>query len=129
MNEKSDALFERLMDFSVSIIHLITNLPKQNEARVIGKQVVRCGTSVGAHYAEARRAKSNADLVSKLEGGLQELEETGYWLAILKKAKIVAPTRLTELDSEVDQLIRIHVASIKSVKARIEQSKRQTNMP
>ena len=52
------------------------------EAQVIGKQMLRCGTSVGAHSREGHRARSNAEFISKLEGGLQELDETTYWLEL-----------------------------------------------
>ncbi len=73
---------------------VIFALPKTTEAQVLGKQVLRSGTSVGAHYREACRAKSNADFISKIEGGLQELEETVYWLELLADAKRTARTRI-----------------------------------
>jgi four helix bundle protein len=66
----------RTKDFAVRVIRLFASLPKTTEAQVLGKQILRSGTSVGAHYREAKYAISDADLVSKLEGGLQELEET-----------------------------------------------------
>jgi four helix bundle protein len=64
-------------------IKLFGQLPKTVEAQVIGRQVLRSGTSVGAHVHEGKRSRSNAELVSKIEGGLQELEETVYWLELL----------------------------------------------
>lgn len=67
----------RTKKFALDIIRLYSALPKRTEAQVIGCQMLRSGTSVGAHYHEAQRAKSNADFISKIEGGLQELEETG----------------------------------------------------
>jgi four helix bundle protein len=75
--KKSD-LRLRTRAFALRIIRLYTSLPKQAEAQVIGKQLLRSGTSVGAHYHEATRARSNAEFISKLQGGLQELEETIY---------------------------------------------------
>ncbi len=79
MNEqRGQDLKIRTREFALRIIRLYTSLPKTAEAQVIGKQVLRSGTSVGAHYREACRAKSNADFISKVEGGLQELEETLY---------------------------------------------------
>jgi four helix bundle protein len=66
-------LGKRTKDFALRIIRLYAALPKTTEAQVIGKQVLRSGTSVGAHYREARRAKSDADFISKIEGALQEL--------------------------------------------------------
>src|SRR2546423_4056699 len=76
----------RTKSFALRIIRLYAALPKTVEAQVIGKQLLRSGTSVGAHYREAQRAKSNADFISKIEGGLQELEETVYWLELLADA-------------------------------------------
>lgn len=66
----------RTKEFAVRIVRLYMSLPKTTEAQVLGKQVLRSGTSVGAQYREAQRAKSNADFISKVEGALQELDET-----------------------------------------------------
>ena len=66
----------RTKDFAIRIIRLYSALPNTTEAQVIGKQLLRSGTSVGAHYREAQHAKSDADFVSKVKGALQELEET-----------------------------------------------------
>ncbi len=108
----------RTKDFALRIIKLYAALPKTTEAQVIGKQLLRSGTSVGAHYREARRAKSDADFVSKMEGGLQELDETGYWLEILGDADIVNPQRLKPLLDEVEELIAIFVTMVKKVKGK-----------
>jgi four helix bundle protein len=68
----------RTKDFALAIIRLYATLPKRVEAQILGHQMLRSGTSVGAHYREAQRAKSDADFISKIEGGLQELEESFY---------------------------------------------------
>jgi four helix bundle protein len=75
--EKQD-LKVRTKDFALRIVRLYASLPKTTEAQVMGKQVLHSGTSVGAHYREAQRAKSNADFINKIKGALQELDETGY---------------------------------------------------
>lgn len=106
----------RTKDFALKVIRLNAALPKTTEAQVIGKQLLRSGTSVGAHYREARRAKSDADFMSKIEGGLQELDETGYWLEILGDADIVQSQRLRPLWDEVEELIAIFVTLVKKVK-------------
>lgn len=111
-------LKERTKAFALQIIRLYTTLPKTTEAQVIGKQVLRSGTSVGAHYREAQRAKSNADFISKIEGGLQELEETGYWLELLADSGIVAAERLEPLQDEAEELTAIFVTIVNKVKAR-----------
>ena len=85
---------------------------------MIGKQVLRSGTSVGAHYREARRAKSDADFISKIEGALQELDETVYWLELLSESGMVKPDRLKPLTDESEELIDMFVTMAKNVKSR-----------
>lgn len=68
----------RTKKFALRVIKLFAALPKTIEAQVIGKQFLRSGTSVGAHYREGHRARSTAEFISKIEGGLAELEETAY---------------------------------------------------
>src|SRR5688500_9741715 len=114
----SNDLMVRTKDFAIRIIRLYTSLPKTTEAQVLGKQLLRSGTSVGAHYHEATRSRSNAEFISKLEAGLQELEETIYWLNLLTDSGIVRKDRLSELFIESDELAAIFVASVKTVKNR-----------
>jgi four helix bundle protein len=79
---------------------------------VIARQVTRSGTSVGAQYRESARAKSNADFISKLEGALQELEETKYWLELLGDIQPVVADQIRPLYQEVDELTRIFVTIV-----------------
>jgi len=83
---------------------------------VLGKQVLRSGTSVGAHYREASRARSTAEFISKLEVANQELDETLYWLELLDEAGIVRSSQLTDLCAEAEELISIFVSSVKTAK-------------
>ena len=106
----------RTKRFALRIIRLYSSLPKSTEAQILGKQLLRSGTSVGAHYREATRARSSAEFVSKIEGGLQELEETVYWLELLIEANIVDESRLCELLRESRELIAIFVSSAKTAK-------------
>lgn len=69
---------------ALDAIRLFELLPKSVISSVLGRQLPKSATSVGAHYREAQRAKSDADFVSKIEGGLQELDETSYWLELLR---------------------------------------------
>src|SRR5579862_9458687 len=93
----------RTKQYALKVIRLYVSLPKATEAQILGKQMLRSGTAVGAHYREAQRAKSHADLISKLEGALQELEESGYWLELLVESAIVTQTRVAELLDETNQ--------------------------
>lgn len=111
-------LRERTKKYALRIIRLYSALPKPVEAQVIGKQILRSGTSVGAHYREAQRAKSNADFISKVEGGLQELEETKYWLELSEEAGILTENRLGSLRGETEELISMLVSIVKSVKEK-----------
>jgi len=116
--QKRQDLRVRTREFALQIVNLYTALPKSTEAQVLGKQVLRSGTSVGAHYREARRAKSNADFISKMEGGLQELEETLYWLELLAHSKIISSQQTQPLLREADELIAIFVTMVKKVKTK-----------
>lgn len=106
-DEAPQDLRKRTSDFALRIIRLYGSLPKTTEAQVIGKQVLRSGTSVGAHYREGYRAKSDADIINKFESALQELDETDYWLDLLVKAEISSAQKLEMLIKETNDLIAI----------------------
>jgi four helix bundle protein len=118
MTASRQDLRKRTKEFALRIIKLYAALPKSVEAQVLGKQLLRSGTSVGAHYREACRAKSNADFISKIEGALQELDETLYWIELLAEAKIIKPTRLEPLERETHELIAMFVSMAKGVKQK-----------
>ena len=90
----------RTRSFALRIVRLYTSLPKTAEAQILGKQLLRSGTSVGAHYHEATRSRSNAEFISKIEAGMQELEETVYWLNLLIDSGIVKKAQVSELCDE-----------------------------
>lgn len=108
----------RTKAFALAIIQLTDTLPQTRKAQRIADQVFRSGTSIGAHYREGTRAKSDADFISKLEGALQEAEETSYWLELLVESGIVPADRVQPLQQEVDELISIVVTVVKNVKMR-----------
>ncbi|MDM7923800.1 MAG: four helix bundle protein [Pyrinomonadaceae bacterium] len=114
----ADDLKQRTKEFAVRIIKLYGSLPVSVEAQVIGKQIIRSGTSVGAHYREAQHAKSDADFISKIEGALQELEETSYWLELLQEVEIFSKQRVALLQAETKELTAIFVTIVKKVKTR-----------
>ncbi len=113
---KPENLIVRTREFALRIIRLYTALPQQTVAQVLGKQMLRSGTSVGAHYREAQRAKSDADFINKIEGALQELEETVYWLELLAESGVMAAERLAPLQQEADELLAILTAIVRNVK-------------
>ncbi|HEY3042155.1 MAG TPA: four helix bundle protein [Pyrinomonadaceae bacterium] len=111
-------LKRRTKNFALRIIALYSALPKRGAAKVLGTQVLKSGTSPGAHYREAQRAKSDADFISKIEGALQELDETQYWLELIGEAKILSEKRLQSLHQEAEELMAILVTIVKRVKLR-----------
>jgi four helix bundle protein len=90
----------RTKGFALRVIRLFVALPTRVEAEVIGKQVIRSGTSVGANFREAHRARSPAEFIAKLGDCLKELEETSYWLELLVEGEVIPANRLTGLQDE-----------------------------
>ena len=114
--ERQD-LRARTTAFALRVLKMASALPKSQIARTLGGQVLRSGTSVGANYREAYRARSKAEFISKLGDCLRELEETAYWLELLSAAEIVKPARLRDLRKECDELLAIFTTISKNAKA------------
>jgi four helix bundle protein len=110
----------RTKRFALLIIRMFTTLPKTIETQVIGMQILRSGTSVGANYREAYRSRSRAEFIAKNGDCLKELEETAYWLELLVEGGFVDGKRLSELRTECDELIAIFVTIIKKTKKIIK---------
>jgi four helix bundle protein len=113
----------RTKNFALQIVRLYSDLPKRREAQVIGDQALRSGTSVGAHFREAQRAKSNADFISKIEGRMQELEETVYWLELLEETGLSPQAKLASLKLETDELMAIFVTIVRKTKSTMTNPK------
>jgi four helix bundle protein len=94
------------------------SLPRSTQAQVIGKQVLRSGTSVAANFREASRARSHAEFVAKLGVVEQELDETLLWLELLVESETVSAAKMGALHQEAEELLKIVVSSIKSAKRR-----------
>jgi len=123
LTERAD-LRERTKLFALRVLKLYSALPRRGDAQVLGMQILKAGTSVGAHYREACRAKSNADFVSKLEGALQELDESVYWLELIGDAAILPRKRLVPLQNEAVELIAILVTIVTRVKKKRDANRR-----
>jgi four helix bundle protein len=115
---KGYGLRDRTKAFALRVIKMYCCLQKSTEAQVLGKQALRSGTSVAANYREASRARSDAELVSKLGIVEQELDETLLWLELLVQSGIVPDGKMAELHQEADELLRMTVAAIKTVKRK-----------
>ncbi len=119
-NEKTPeppALIQRTKDFALRIIRMYSSPPKSSVAQVLGKQILRSGTSVGANYREANRARSKAEFIAKMGDSLKELDETCYWLELLLESGTVTPARLHDLSDECGQLMAIFITIIKRAKS------------
>src|ERR1051325_2648319 len=103
-------------NFALRVIRIFSSLPRTTEAQILGKQVLRSGTSIGANYREAYRGRSKAEFTAKCGDCLKEIEETAYWLEFLVAAGIVAAAKLQPLRDEVDQLAAIFVTIVKRAK-------------
>jgi len=115
-NRKFD-LADRTKLYARRIIRLVSCLPKSVVAQVLGKQVLRSGTSVGANYREASRARSKAEFIAKMGDCLKEVGESEYWLDLLSEENVVPPTKLALLLEETRELIAIFVTSIKTARS------------
>jgi four helix bundle protein len=115
-NEEKD-LLPRTKMFARRIIRLYCSLSKSDTvAQVLGKQVLRSGTSVGANYREANRARSKAEFISKMGDCLKEADETLYWLELLLDEKIVSEKKLGALVSESGELVAIFITILKKAR-------------
>lgn len=111
----------RTKAFAVRVITLYGALPKSTTGQVLGKQLLRSGTSVGANYREAYRARSKAEFVAKMGDCLKELDETAYWLELLAESGVMTAERLASLQDETNQLIAIFTAIVKKTKKRMKE--------
>ena len=110
-------LRERLLDYAIRIVKLCAALPGTPEARVVRGQLLRAGTSPGAQYREACRARSRTEFISKIDSAQQELDEADYWLLILARTGMVKPKKLSALQQETLELLKIFSASAKTAKS------------
>jgi len=116
METKADFFTERLIDYGVSVVKLTTKLNSSSTGRVISKQLLRSGTSVGANYEEARGAQSKADFIHKLQIVLKEIRESLYWLRLTNKSNILNTADCDTLINETIELSNIIAKSILTAK-------------
>ena len=115
--DKKD-LEERTKKFALRVIRLVQALPKSKASDVIGYQLLKSGTSIGANYREAVRAVSKADFICKVGIVEKETNETLYWLELLEESKIMGSEKLSDLKDECEQLLKIFTSTGKSAKRK-----------
>lgn len=111
-----EILKKRTKQFALRIIKLVDTLPNSRSGDVIGKQVLRSGTSVAANYRASCRARSQADFISKMGIVEEEADETLFWLELLVESELVKESKLKDLIKEADELVAIFTASGKTAK-------------
>ena len=111
-------LKNRTFDFGVRVISAVEALPKTETARILGRQLLRAGTSVGANYRAAARARSQADFISELGVVEEECDESAYWMEMILARKLLKRAKLNNLQADANELLAITVASIKTARGR-----------
>ena len=114
---------ERSLQFSVEVINFVNLLPKNSAGIVIGKQLIRCGTSVGSNIEEAQDASSKKDFIQKLSISLREAKETRYWLNVIIRAKLVVKDACKQILQEINEIIAILITIVRNTKSGINKSK------
>ena len=112
------SLRDRTKCFALRVVRLYSALPESTVAQVMGKQLLRSGTSVGANYREATRGRSDAEFISKVGLALQELEESVYWMELLEESQILTAQQLSALQAEANELLAILTVCSKKTKSR-----------
>ena len=108
----------RTREFALRVIRMVQALPRNRVATTIGGQVLRSGTSVGANYRSACRARSQAEFVSRMHIVLEEADESHYWMELLAASQLVPESSLRALMKEAEELVAIAVASIKTARKK-----------
>jgi four helix bundle protein len=119
----AEELKQRTKQFGLRVIRLIEALPTSKAGNVIGNQLLRCGTSVGANYRSACRARSKPDFVSKTGISIEEADEAMYWMEMLIEAGIVPKEKLTALMKEANEIVAILTASSKTAQAALRRAR------
>ncbi len=125
---KDDALRNRTKEFALRVIHLSEALPETRTGRIVVSQLIRSGTSVGANYRAACRARSPKDFVNKLGIIIEEADESAYWMELIVEAKLISERRAANLLKEANELTAIFTASHKTANRNFRQSNRKSKI-
>jgi len=121
----AENLQARTMEFGLRVVRLYRALPQTGEARVIGNQLLRAGTAVGANYRAVCRARSTAEFIAKIGIVVEEADESDYWLEMLARAEIMSEKSLASLRVESAELLAIFAASYATARRRYKNRKRK----
>ena len=111
---QGNASVDKSFEFAVRIVNLYKYLTREHKEYVLSKQLLRCGTGIGANVAEAQRGQSKADLIAKMSIALKEANEAHYWLKLLYRTEYLTNTQFESLESDIQELIGILMAICKT---------------
>lgn len=117
LNMNVEEFKNRTKQFGLRVINLVDALPKTRTADILGRQLVRCGTSVGANYRSACRAKSHADFIAKMAIVEEECDEAIYWMEMVVESGLMEEKRIIDLKTEANEIVSMVVASIKTARS------------
>lgn len=120
-----DDLKKRTKKFSLRVLDVVDALPNTVKGRAIGGQLVRSGTSTGANYRAACRARSKAEFIAKLGTVIEEADETAFWLELIMEGDVLPSDRVEPLWSEADELVSIMTASRRTAENNRGKDKRK----
>lgn len=115
-------LLKRTKEFALRVIKAVQAMPDDKVGGVLGRQLLRCGTSVGANYRAACRAKSTSDFINKLKIVEEECDEALFWMELVIESELIPAKRLSALHSEASELLAITVASLRTTRSRYPKS-------
>ena len=106
---------QRTKQLALGVIKLVEGLPRHRTADVLGRQLIRSGTSIGANYRAACRGRSTADVIAKLRIVEEEADESPYWMELLLESGLVSESQLSKLSRETNEILAMTVASIRTL--------------
>jgi four helix bundle protein len=109
---------DRTKQLAIAVLRLVDGMPRSISADALSRQVVRSGTSIGANYRAACRAKSTADRINKLKSVEEESDETAYWLELITEMEYIHPEKTSPIEKETNEILAMTVASLKTLRSR-----------
>jgi four helix bundle protein len=125
--QQTEQLKQRTKQFALAILGLSRDLPRTDDARILGRQLLRSGTSLAANYRAACRSRSKAEFISKMSVVVEETDETEFWLELLTESGMVASERTAELLREVREFLAIFTASRRTARGRLAKIENRRN--
>jgi len=111
-----NVVLDKSLDFAVRCVRFYNYLREEKHEFVLSKQIVRCGTSIGANIFEGQGAQSNPDFISKLHISLKEARETAYWLLVLYRSELISEAEYKSMNNDLDELISLLISILKTTK-------------